>query len=227
MGSGWIVGSDEDLSERRFRILWDLMLTLPNSVTELKSNDKTTADQFKKWTGFTQASLEKAWEGDGFIKGEKGWVRLSGKATTTSCEGLILEIFNRIEKYGFGKRKGGATAFNLANVDRQSGRERQAPVGWHWYRDAGPTDAPKPGDLYQIGALIGEKQWSLKHVGMVARWEPNGGNPLWETVEAGQGGPGSGYDMMKRKASRLVFPISAKDPKTTLMGWLNIDEHFG
>ena len=229
MGNGWIVGSDENISERRFKILYELLLALPNSQTVLASNDPKTAALFQKWTGFTQETLENAWKAEGFVKDEKGhWNRAGGGAVTTSCEGLVMSVFGLIERYNMGRRAGLATAFNLANVDKNSGKEKTDPVGWHWFRDYYDIpDSPQPGDLFQIGTLIDYKQWSLKHVGMIVRWEDTDNGIKWETVEAGQGGPGSAFDSMTRKALRLLSTSTQKEPKRMLMGWLNIDEHFG
>ena len=151
----------------------------------------------------------------------------AGKGTTTSCEGLVSAIFNRIERYNMGRRHGLATAFNLANVNKNSGKEQTVPDGWYWWRDYyNIADMPQPGDLYQIGVEIAPHQWSLKHVGMVVRWEDGESGLKWETVEAGQGGPGAGFDSMKRNPLRPVSLATQKEPKRSLMGWLNLDEHF-
>ena len=164
MSNGWIVGSDDNISERRFKILYELLLALPNSHTVLASNDPKTSALFQKWTGFTQETLESAWISEGFVKDEKGhWKRAGGGAVTTSCEGLVMSVFGLIERYNMGRRKGLATAFNLANVDRQSGKERTDPVGWHWFRDYYDVpDSPQPGDLFQVGVLMDYKQWTLQ-----------------------------------------------------------------
>ena len=52
-------------------------------------------------------------------------------------------------------------------------------------------------------------------------------NPVWTTVEAGQGGPSTGYDFMKRKGPRQMNPVDSRQPKKELMGWLDLDAFFG
>ena len=131
-----------------------------------------------------------------------------------------------IEQAGFGKRAGGATSFNLPGNDRNGREAKTPPVGWHWYRERSEGKHPRPGDVFQIGTEILPRQWSHAHVGVITLWSE--GDPLmWETVEAGQGGPLMGYDTMKRKPYRPVDPIDPKKPKKVIMGWLDIDEHFG
>lgn len=217
------------LSERRVLIMTQLAQVLANTLDTLASNSPATGAKFKEWTGHSQSSLEAAWAGQGFTKGDNGsWTREGAGAVTTSCEGLVGTVFSKIEAAGLGKRKGGATSFNLAGNKVPTGKESPTPpVGWHWYRDKKPGDGPRPGDVFQIGTEVAAGQWSHAHVGVISRWDENDGHPMWETVEAGQGGPVRGYDFMQRKAYRLVFPIDSKKPLKTLMGWLDIDEHFG
>lgn len=214
------------LSERRQYVCTQLALALPNSLTTLASNSKATGAKFKEWTGHTQATLEAAWTREGFTKGDNGsWTRQGGGAVTTSCEGLVGTIFGKIEAAGFGKRKGGATSFNLPGNDKFGRESRTPPVGWHWFRERAGGLRPRPGDMFQIGTEVLPRQWSHAHVGVITFWGE--GDPLmWETVEAGQGGPLSGFDFMKRKPYRPVNPIDGRKPKKVIMGWLDIDEHF-
>ncbi len=229
--AGWLAPGSGNLSDRRVFILWQLVLALPNTGMVLASNDKGSSARFKDWTGLTQETLEAAWTDEKFVKGPAGsWTRDKKEAwrgVLTSCEGLVLRVFDKIEAAKMGKRKGLATAFNLANVHPKSGMELKTPVGWNWYRDKVATVRPQPGDLFQVGVPTGPKQWTLKHVGLITRWDDNDGWPMWETIEAGQGGPSSGYDSMRRKEYRPVFPIGKADSGATLMGWLDLDEHFG
>ena len=85
---------------------------------------------------------------------------------------------------------------------------------------------PQAGDFFQVGIPAGPKRWELRHVGVITGYV-EGDNPSWETVEAGQGGPAAGADWMQRKPWRPVNPVDARNPKKVVMGWLDIDEHFG
>ncbi|WP_424812812.1 hypothetical protein [Roseococcus sp. YIM B11640] len=215
------------MSERRKFICYALAMALPNAQMTLASNSPATSGKFREWTGHTQSSLENAWRAEGFTKDEKGsWTRVGGGAVTTSCEGLVGTVFSKIEAAGFGKRKGGATSFSLAGNDKWGREAQTVPVGWHWFRERANGLHPRPGDVFQIGTEVKSRQWRHHHVGVITQW--GDGDPLmWETVEAGQGGPLSGFDSMKRKPWRLVNPIDPKSPTKVIMGWLDIDEHFG
>jgi hypothetical protein len=196
-------------------------------LTSLTSNDRLTSAAFKEWTGYTQEQLEEAWKNNGFVKENGHWKRDHGIATTTSCEALVGRVFRKIEDAGYGKPprdpKARAGTFNLPN--NKEGRETGTPtVGWHWFRDYGIGARPRPGDVFQIGVSVKQGLWSHRHVGVITRWEDNNGAPMWETVEAGQGGPRAGSDSMKRKEYRPVPPIEPGKPQ--LMGWLDIDEYF-
>ncbi|MFT8244423.1 hypothetical protein [Roseomonas sp. BN140053] len=214
------------MSARRQLICGELARLIPSKDTVITSNGAASG-KFFEWTGYTQAALESAWKANGFAKNEKGnWERTSGVAVTTSCEALIGKVFNRIEAAGMGKRKGGTTTFSLPGNDFYGREPATTPVGWHWYRERSDTVHPQPGDAFQIGTPVKQGQWQHHHVGIITFWI-NDALPQWETVEAGQGGPGSGYDSIKRKPLRLVDPVHKTDPKRVIMGWLNIDEHFG
>ncbi|RVT96190.1 hypothetical protein EOD42_13815 [Rhodovarius crocodyli] len=214
------------LSDRRQYICRQLAQALPNTVTKLSSHDGTAA-KFTEWTGHTQRSLETAWQNEGFAKNEKGqWARDGVGAVTTSCEGLVGTIFTRIEQAKMGKRKGGATSFSLSGNDKWGREKETPPVGWHWFRERSASVHPRAGDVFQIGTETRPHQWTHHHVGVITQWS-NDDPLMWETVEAGQGGPGRGYDFMIRKEYRLVNPIDNKAPRKVIMGWLDIDEHFG
>ena len=224
------------LSRRRVFILTQLANTLANTTMTLASNDPGTQLRFWDWTGQTQEGLEADWssEKQGFTKAANGtWTRpdtMRGAPATTSCEGLIGTVMTKIEQGGFGKRRGGATSFNLAGL-KKGVEQKPAPAGWNWYNRT-YTEEPQPGDLYSVGILSGMDKagmtlWQVLHVGVITRWDENGDSPKWETVEAGQGGPSRGYDFMKRNEYRLVFPVRKTEPRAELMGWLDIDEHFG
>lgn len=216
------------MSERRQYICSQLALVLPNDLMSLASNSKATGAKFEEWTGQTQSKLETAWTNEGFTKDAKSgsWTRAGGGAVTTSCEGLVGTVFRKIEQAGYGKRKGGATSFSLAGNDKWGREAKTPPVGWHWFRERANGIYPQPGDVFQIATEVLPRQWSHAHVGVITFWK-NGDPMMWETVEAGQGGPLMGFDSMKRKPYRQVNPVDPKKPKKVIMGWLNIDEHFG
>jgi hypothetical protein len=226
---------DPTLSQRRQWICRQLAIAVPNKVIRIASNDPKTNIHFKAWTGHTQASLEDHWRTEGFKPAvtdddrKKGaWVRSGGGPVTTSCEGLITSVITRLTAAGFGKpNRGKMSSFNLAGCETPSGKEpAQTTVGWHWWRDRTPSLHPQPGDLFQIGTPVRAGQWSFAHVGVITGWADER-NPMWTTVEAGQGGPSTGFDFMKRKGPRQLNPIDPKHPRKELMGWLDLDEFFG
>ena len=226
---------DPTLSPRRQWICAQLANVLPNNVVTLASNDKKTNILFTEWTGQSQKGLEAAWRREGFKPAvtpeerKKGvWVRGGIGGTTTSCEGLITTVINKLTAAGFGKPiRGKMSSFNLAGCEAPSGKEpAQTTVGWHWWRDRTPTLRPQPGDFFQIGTQVKAGQWSFAHVGIITGWADER-NPVWTTVEAGQAGPSSGFDFMKRKGPRQLNPVDPKHPKKELMGWLDLDEFFG
>ncbi|MBR0646802.1 hypothetical protein [Plastoroseomonas hellenica] len=216
------------LSDRRQLICTELAILLPNTEAVIASNSKATSARFKEWTGHTQQSLEDAWKAEGFTKDAKtgSWTRPASGPVTTSCEGLIGQIFNKIESAGFGKRRGGGvTSFSLPGNDKYGKEPATPPPGWHWFRDKTSAVRPRAGDLFQIGRLVAPRQWYHHHVGVITGWV-DGENPSWETVEAGQGGPGTGFDFIKRKGWRPLNPVDVRSPAKVLMGWLDIDEYF-
>ena len=226
---------DPTLSPRRQWICRELAKVLPNNVITLASNDPKTKAFFKDWTGQTQENLEAAWRREGFKPSvtpderKKGaWSRSVGGGVTTSCEGLITSVISKLTAAGFGKPiRGKMTSFNLAGCEAPSGKEpAQTTVGWHWWRDRSPSLHPQPGDFFQIGTLTKPGQWSFAHVGIITGWADER-NPVWTTVEAGQAGPSSGFDFMKRKGPRQLNPVDSRHPKKELMGWLDLDEFFG
>jgi hypothetical protein len=220
------------LSPRRQFVCTEMAKLAPNTVVVVASNNKATDARFQEWTGHTQKSLEDAWTREGFRKAatpeerKRGaWIRDHAGAVTTSCEGLIGKLFARIEAAGYGKRDGNATSFNLGGLQRATGKEPATARGWHWFRDRTKDVHPQPGDFFQVGRLAAPGQWFFHHVGVITGYIEQE-NPEWETVEAGQGGPGTGYDFLKRKGWRPMNPIDSRNTKKVLMGWLDIDEHF-
>jgi hypothetical protein len=224
------------LSARRQWVCTQLATLLPNTMTKLMSNDPATRAKFEEWTGQSQSGLETAWAGQGFRRSKtpdeqkRGvWIRDGGGAVTTSCEGLIGRLFNKIEAAGYGKRdKTGtaATSFSLCGCDKIGKEPAKPVVGWHWLREHNKSLHPRAGDFFQVGIPKGTKQWELRHVGVITGYAESD-DPDWETVEAGQGGPSAGADWMQRKPWRKVNPVDSRDIKKVLMGWLDIDEHFG
>jgi len=225
---------DPTLSARRQWLCTQLAKILPNNVVTLASNDSRTRVFFEEWTGQSQKSLEDAWQfKEGFTRAstpeerKRGvWIRNGGGAVTTSCEGLIGKAVSKLTTAGFGNPlRGKMSSFNLVGCDH--GREpAQATVGWHWWRDRTPELYPQPGDFFQLGTPIKPGLWSFAHVGVITGWGDER-NPMWTTVEAGQGGPSTGYDFMKRKGPRQMNPVDPRQPKKEMMGWLNLDEFFG
>lgn len=222
------------LSPRRQWVCTQLAILLPNNVVTVASNDKKTRIFFEEWTGQSQTNLETTWEKkENFRRAvtddekKRGvWIRDGGGPVTTSCEGLIGRVVGKLTAAGFGKpNRGKMTSFNLAGCGA-NGREPATTVGWHWYRDRTESLHPQPGDLFQIGKPANTGQWSFAHVGVITGWI-DGANPIWTTVEAGQGGPSRAFDFIKRKGPRPVNPVDPKSPKKELMGWLDIDEFFG
>jgi hypothetical protein len=224
---------DVTLSPRRQFLCRELANLLPNNLTKLASNDSKTKLFFEAWTGQTQGNLETRWEAEGFTRAvspeEKKmgvWVRKGGGPVTTSCEGLINKAIAKLTAAGFGTpKRGKMSSFNLAGCD--NGREPSTvTAGWHWWRDRSPLLHPQPGDFFQIGTPIKTGLWSFAHVGVITGWADER-NPMWTTVEAGQAGPSSGFDFMKRKGPRQLNPVDPRAPKKELMGWLDLDEFFG
>jgi hypothetical protein len=224
------------LSARRQWVCTQLAQVLPNYLTKLMSSDPATRAKFEEWTGQSQSNLERAWTNEGFTRAktpeerQKGvWVRSGGGAVTTSCEGLIGTLFRKIEGAGFGKRaKTGtpATSFSLCGCDKWGKEPSQPVVGWHWFRERSKSVHPQAGDFFQVGIAAGPNRWELRHVGVITGYAESD-NPEWETVEAGQGGPSAGADWMQRKPWRPVNPVDKRNPKKVVMGWLDIDQHFG
>jgi hypothetical protein len=224
---------DVTLSPRRQWICKQLATLLPNNVIKVASNDPHTKVFFETWTGQSQKNLETAWENEGFKRAATSeekkmgvWVRTGGGPVTTSCEGLITKAVKMLTAAGFGTpKRGKMSSFNLAGCE--NGREQaSATVGWHWWRDRSASLHPQPGDFFQIGTPIRAGLWSFAHVGIITGWADEL-NPMWTTVEAGQAGPSSGFDFMKRKGPRQVNPVDPRRPGKQLMGWLDLDEFFG
>ena len=224
-------------SQLRQWVCTQLANLVPNTKTVIASNNDKTAIIFTDWTGHTQQTLETAWKSDGYrqatdqkerdLKG--AWVRVTGVGTTTSCEGFINKLVQKIKAAGFkgGKPiqdRGVLSSFNLPGCVR-SGFEPATTIGWHWYRDKTESLKPQPGDFYQAGTLRKPGQWSYAHVGVITDfWDDN--KPTWITVEGGQGGPSAGWDAIKRNGPRPLDPMNKAKPHEVLMGWLDIDEYF-
>jgi hypothetical protein len=228
------------LSPLRLWLMTQLANVFPNTARLLKSNDKTTQLLFTEWTGHTQSSLEKAWETDGFKrtpvdpanpkKYRPAWTRVSGNAVTTSCEGLVNKVVQKLKQNGFGgpqlKLRKPIDSFNLAGLTPGTGKEPATQTGWYWAREISDTLYPQPGDLFQVGTpFINPGQWTLHHVGVITTFTP-GLVPKWMTIEAGQGGPAAGADWAVRKPYRPVNPIDPAKPKKVFMGWLSLEEYF-
>jgi hypothetical protein len=218
-----------------------LATLLPNSVKVIYSHRKDTSMAFTEWTGYTQAGLETAWVKNGFRKATdderkktgRVWIRETGFAVTTSCEALVNKMVQKIKQVGYKNARplndhGILGSFNLAGC-KANGKEPATTVGWHWYRDKSADSKPQAGDFFQVGTEVKPGQWSFAHVGIITDfWDFDEKKiPTWITVEAGQGGPGAGYDAIMRKGPRPVDPVDPKNKHKQLMGWLNIEEYFG
>jgi hypothetical protein len=226
-------------SDLRQWVCTQLANLLPDVTREIRSDRKDTNVLFTEWTGYTQSGLETAWLGNGFIKSVTDidkkvgvWVRISGVATTTCCEAVIGKLVQKIKRAGFPggkplKDRGVLGTFNLPGC-KSNGMEPATTVGWHWYREKTKDLKPQAGDFFQIGTEVKPGQWRFAHVGVITDfWDFDDGNPpQWITVEGGQGGPGAGYDAIKRKGPRPVDPVDKRSPHKVLMGWLNIEEYF-
>lgn len=185
--------SEGDTSATSPLRLWvhdQLTKLFPNTGVVITSNGQ--GELFTEWTGMSQDGLTEQWEK------EKG-----GIAVTTSCNSFLSTLVNKIRTAG-GLAGGTFQSFDLPVA---------GGAAWHWYPEAGRR--PKSGDFFEMG-LRNPK--SYKHVGVILDMDYE--YIFYNTVEAGQGGPTSGYDSIKRKGPR-IFP----DPG--FMGWVDIDEFFG
>jgi len=221
----------DKLSGRRAWLVQQLNTLLPDNTRALSSIDKDTKEFFENWTGQTQVSLENAWQtkqdfhrAKDAEEAKRGvWVSDTGAIGTTSCEGMVKRAVQKLSENGFNKNKP-FDSFNLPGFEPK-GKEPAKAVGWHWYKDKTATVHPQPGDFFQIGVPLANGRWSIRHVGIIIAWI-DGENPIWTTVEAGQGGPSRGFDLVKRKGPRPVDPIDPAVRSKVLMGWLDLDEFF-
>jgi hypothetical protein len=220
------------LSPLRQWVCRQLAIAVPNTQYVIASNDAKTQEFFKVWTGYTQKDLEKIWEDQGFKRTNKNgrvYTRDGGGAVTTSCEAFIGKVVNKIKGAGFAKgMPPGRKPFRTLDIAGLGpfGKGAATTPGWNWYWLKSGDKHPRPGDIFLAGTRVAPDRWSYAHVGFVTLWV-DGPNPTWETVEAGQGGPGAGYDAIKRKGPRPLNPVDPKNPSKVLMGWVDIDVYFG
>ena len=174
---------------------------LPSNTMEINSLQHGAL--FEKWTGSTHASLKATWAREKIVKDAN-----NGKGpTTTTCNAFLGTVVNNVRISGKLPIKG-FQSFNL-----------QVEKGWHWYPDA--VYEPQAGDFFQYGQKVNptnpdhKNNWYFKHVGIIL--EIFGGN--WITMESGQGGPTTGYDIIRRKGPR---PFDTAG----FMGFINIEELF-
>lgn len=220
------------MSPLRQWVCTQMALLAPSPAVVIASHDGRTKHLFKEWTGQTQEKLETAWRNQGFTKTndpKKGvWTRDGQGPVTTSCEGLIGRLLEKIRDAGFDRNpaadRGRLRSFDLPGLG-PTGKEPATTRGWHWFRDRTAAVRPRPGDFFQVGRPWGAGAWYFHHVGVIT-WFDDGENPTWTTVEAGQGGPATGFDFLRRRGPRLLNPVDARFPKKVLMGWLDIDEYF-
>ncbi len=218
------------LSPLRQWIVSRLSADFPSSTIRIASNKKETQVQFELWTGTTQQKLVDAWIAQGFSLSpdpKKGvYVRSGLGPVTTSCEGLINTVLQKVRQAGLGRpaRSGDKlSSFNLPGCN--NGRGPATTVGWHWAKEMTDTVRPEQGDLFQLGTPQGDG-WFYNHVGVILDFGA-GDNPDWVTLEAGQGGPAQGCDFVARKGPRPLKPVDPMKPAKQLMGWVNIDEYLG
>ena len=116
--------------------------------------------------------------------------------TTTTCNAFLgVVVAKTLTAGGLARR-----VFNSFDLPKAGG------TAWNWYPT--PDKSPKPGDFFEVGKRGG----TYEHVGIIVA--VNGEN--WSTADSGQGGPGAGYDAIKRKARS----------STGVMGWIDADEFF-
>ena len=116
--------------------------------------------------------------------------------TTTTCNAFLgVVVAKTLTAGGLARR-----VFNSFDLPKAGG------TAWNWYPT--PDKSPQPGDFYEVGKRGG----TYEHVGIIVA--VNGEN--WSTADSGQGGPGSGYDAIKRKARTSAGA----------MGWIDVDEYF-
>ena len=219
------------LSPLRQWVCQQLAIAVPNNQYVIVSNAEKTKEFFKVWTGYTQEDLETKWKAEGFTRTNTGgsvYTRKGGGAVTTSCEAFVGKVVKKIKEAGFAKgmppgRKPFGT-FDLAGLGPY-GKGAATTPGWTWYWLKSSNNYPRPGDIFQAGTKVAADRWSFAHVGIITRWF-DGANPIWETVEGGQGGPASGYDAVAQGPAPLN-PIDPRKPSKVLMGWLDIDVYFG
>lgn len=224
--------TNSGLSPLRQWVCQQLAVAIPNNQYVIASNDAKTKEFFKIWTGYTQEDLETKWKAEGFTKTNTNglvYTRAGGGPVTTSCEAFVGKVVKKIKEAGYAKgmppgRKPFGT-FDLAGIG-PTGKGAATTPGWNWYWLKSSDNYPRPGDIFQTGTKVTDDRWSFAHVGIITQWI-DGANPTWETVEGGQGGPGSGYDAVARKGPRPVNPIDPKKLSKVLMGWLDIDVYFG
>jgi hypothetical protein len=223
------------LSPLRQWVCTQLANLLPDTTVKIASV-KEKKLLFTDWTGYTQADLVDKWVNkEHFTKdpapkpGYSREAKYAAAGVTTSCEAFINKLVQKIKKAGFKngvplKKRDPLDSFNLPGC-ASYGWEPAKTVGWHWYRDRTESLKPQAGDFFQVGVPVKPGQWSFRHVGVITLFVDDG-QPVWDTVEAGQGGPASGYDWIARKGLRPVTPVDPKHTSKVVMGWLNIEEHF-
>jgi hypothetical protein len=219
--------------------IWEqLLVGFPSPGIKVYSNRPKDNPVFKKWAGFTQTSLEAKWLSEGFVRNKfandeekkKGvFYRTSGVGPgTTSCNGFVGEVLSLIRNSGVvgnvGANPKNFSSFNIPGLVNASAPS--TTPGWHWASEMTDRFKPLPGDIFQAGnQWMGGPRWQVRHVGVILNFKYDPSNSVWESIEAGQGGPSSGWDAITRFAPRNLNPMSKNDNRV-FMGWLNIDEFF-
>jgi hypothetical protein len=159
------------------------------------ASNGSTAITFTKLTGITQKMMEDDWE-DRKVNKKPG--------ALTACNGFV----------GWYARTLRATvAGTKAPADYLGGFELEAIItkigmGHAWVKCT--QDArPKYGDIYRHAIHY--------HVGVALDFDGD----IWKHVDAGQGGPKTGYDILKQ--TRDDKPYDFKD----LKGWIDIEVYYG
>lgn len=116
--------------------------------------------------------------------------------TTTTCNAFLGVVVRKTLDAGKLARRN-FPSFDLPNAGGPA---------WTWYPSS--EKSPKAGDFYQVG----KKGGMYQHVGIIL--SVNG--ETMHTADSGQGGPGAGYDAIKRKDRNL----------SGIMGWIDVDEFF-
>lgn len=125
--------------------------------------------------------------------------------TTTTCNAFLGVVVEKVRAAG-GLAK---TQFPSFDLPKAGG------AAWSFYPQ--PERSPKPGDFYELGKRVkvgkNGELLQFQHVGIILSVNDSS----WETADSGQGGPGIGYDRIKR---------CKRNASDGVLGWIDIDKFF-